>query len=146
MKEEAFFKHATMFCSGSHKNMKCFGKPKEVPDNFPPGSTLRCLNCKITLHGKEEFSAHLQIQNCKGPLYARLASGDISVKDVIENVGNESSEVLSKVEETKESSSVMKAISHLNEVIQTINSPASKQEAVPETSLCTSIEEKENLC
>jgi len=101
MKEEAFFKHATMFCSGSHKNMKCFGKPKEVPDNFPPGSTLRCLNCKITLHGKEEFSAHLQIQNCKGPLYARLASGDVSAKDVIENVGNESSEALSKVEETK---------------------------------------------
>ena len=79
LKEEAFFKHATMFCAGSHKNRKCFGKPKEVPDNFPPGATLRCLNCKLTPQGKEDFASHLTKEDCKRPLYARM-SGDQTIE------------------------------------------------------------------
>ena len=67
-KEEAFFKHATLFCSGGHKNKKCLGKPKEVPDTFPPGAIIRCLNCKVTLADREDFVAHLEIPDCKGPM------------------------------------------------------------------------------
>ena len=104
LKEEAFFKHATLFCSGSHKKKKCFGKPKECPDTFPPNATLRCLHCKVTLHTKVEFLNHLDNENCKGPLYARMSSA----------AGDK------KPEEAKD---VMTAISHLNEVIQTIESP-----------------------
>ena len=147
LKEEAFFKHATMFCAGSHKNRKCFGKPKEVPDNFPPGATLRCLNCKLTLQGKEDFANHIKNENCKGPLYARMAREDKEEASV--DIGPESSESseskfvniqpLSKTEE----SNVITAISHLTEVIQTIKSP--RQELNQESNVKSNIEEKENI-
>ena len=40
----------------------------------------------------------------------------------------------------------MKAISHQNRIIQMMNSPDSKQEAILNTNLYTSCEGKENLC
>ena len=150
LKEEAFFKHATMFCSGSHKNRKCFGKPKEVPDNFPPGATLRCLNCKLTLKGKEDFASHLTKENCKGPLYARM-SREHTTEDSTEVDPEPSDRVkatvskfinikpLSKTEEPN----VIKAISHLTEVIQTIKSP--RQELNQDSNVQSNKEEKENI-
>ena len=152
LKEEAFFKHATMFCSGSHKNKKCFGKPKDVPDNFPPGATLRCLNCKVTLQGKEDFANHLTKENCKGPLYARI-SGDSTTGALPEMAPEPSDKVKAVASLTKfvnimplrkpEEPNVMKAISHLTEVIQTIKSP--RQELNYNTNVQSSGEEKENL-
>ena len=148
MKEEAFFKHATMFCAGSHKNRKCFGKPKEVPDNFPPGATLRCLNCKLTLQGKEDFANHLTKEDCKGPLYARM-SGDQTIEVQAEKDYEPSDKVkasvskyvnikpLSKTEEPN----VIKAISHLTEVIQTIKSPRQELNQDVQSNLA----EKENI-
>ena len=139
MKEEAFFKHATLFCNGRIK--KCFGKPKEVPDNFPPGATLRCLNCKITLKGKEEFNDHLAIEHCKGPLYARISSTS-SQKNIQLSVTTPNV-VVPENEPKDNSSSVIKAISHLTEVIQSINSP--KQEIIYNVNLPSICEEKENF-
>lgn len=107
-KEEAFFKHATLLRSSKSKNKnRCFGKPKECPDTFHPNSTLRCLHCKVTLHSKEEFIGHLDNENCKGPLYARLSKPS-------------ESQLKAKVESKDD---VFDAITHLNEVIQTIKSP-----------------------
>ena len=141
-----------MFCSGSHKNKKCFGKPKDVPDNFPPGATLRCLNCKVTLQGKEDFANHLTKENCKGPLYARI-SGDSTTGALPEMAPEPSDKVKAVASLTKfvnimplrkpEEPNVMKAISHLTEVIQTIKSP--RQELNYNTNLQSSGEEKENL-
>ena len=161
-KEEAFFKHATLFCSGSHKNKKCFGKPKEVPDTFPPGAVIRCLNCKVTLADREDFVRHLDITDCKGPMYAKMSgdqeqsqateSSQMKIMQVSEE--NDCSVADERVAETittivniepvepRETNSVMKAISHLNEVIQTIKSP---QQDFSVTSTTFSNEEKENI-
>ena len=74
LKEEALFKHATLFCSGSHKNKIFIGKPKEAPDNFPLETIVRCLNCKITLQDTEDLTIHLENPNCKGPIYAKVSA------------------------------------------------------------------------
>ena len=153
-KEEAFFKHATLFCSGSHKNKKCLGKPKEVPDTFPPGAIIRCLNCKVTLTDREDFVSHLEIPDCKGPMYAKMSgepdsqstaaseTSGLKIITVSEERVAETITTIVNIEPVEQrnpeikDNSVMKAISHLNEVIQTIKSPSG---------LDFSTEEKENV-
>ena len=171
LKEEAFFKHATLFCSGSHKNKKCMGKPKEVPDNFPPGAIVRCLNCKITLQDTEDLKMHLENPNCKGPIYAKVTlktqtdlderSREIKIVNIshenLSHLDNDATDTLTTIVEiepvkpTSEDSednmgsSVMKVITQLNEMVEAIHAPKTATASHLSNNQKTVKEDKENL-
>merc|ERR1712243_493237 len=67
LKEEAFFKHATL-----QRSKRCPGRPSLVPGTFPMDSIVRCLQCKLTLTDPEDLRCHLDNPQCPGPIYAKV--------------------------------------------------------------------------
>ena len=151
LKEEAFFKHATLFSSGSHKNKNCLGKPKEVPKNLREGAIVRCLNCKITLQDTIDLKNHLENPDCKGPIYAKVSSstaletdGEVKIIKVTDEnaswLENNATETLTTIVEiepvtnttnhiSSSDTPVMSVITQVNDMMDTVHIPKTKSVA-----------------
>ena len=147
------------------------GKPKEVPDNFPPGAIVRCLNCKITLQDTEDLKMHLENPNCKGPIYAKVTlktqtdlderSKEIKIVNIsnenFSHLDNDATETLTTIveiepvkpssedSEDNKDSSVMKVITQLNEMVEAIHAPKTGPASHLSNNQKTVKEDKENL-